>query len=218
LHRVDLSQYPSTVNDTLISSLGLGEGPLDHMKECGIHHANLRNLQADIHERLTTVAAARAPPPTPEWFDAIQARLEAWRSSYTPVPGEYMNQDWLDLQYSITTTLMCRPSPGNQKPGQQSLISAVQAASNIIKVYKRLWRAKVLNFIWLGIHHVFMAGVTYLNSIWIANGEGWSIIHSYIDAILDIQTCSQLLEAMSGEWPVLTGLMGSSRARYRVHA
>jgi len=156
-------------------------------------------LQADIHDKLATTAASRSTPPPGEWFSAMHGRLQVWHAAHVPLPGDYIDQDWLDLQYSITSTLLYRPSPGNPKPGQESLIQAVQGAGSVIRIYKRLWRAKALNFIWLGIHHVFMAGVTYLNSIWSANTVGWSIIPSCIDAILDIQTCSQLLEAMSCE-------------------
>lgn len=188
------------MHDDLIRPEGIQEGPIDHRKEAGIHHTKLRLLQCDIYERLNTVAASRNPPPSSEWFIDMQTRMQEWYAGYTPLREEYMNQDWLDLHYHMTTQLLYRPCPGNPKPVQEYLVRAIKASGWIIKLYKSLWRKKALNFIWLGTHHVFMAGVTYLNSIWIGNTEGWSIVPGYIEAILDIQTCSQLLEAMSGEF------------------
>lgn len=187
------------VHDDLIKPEGVLPGPIDHRKEAGVHHAKLRLLQFDIHERLNKVAATRSPSPPVEWFNEMRSRLEEWYHAYNPTAEEYMNQDWLDLHLNITLSLLYRPSPGNSRPNRDFLLEGIKAAGSIIRVYKTLWRRRALNFIWLAIHHVFMAGVTYLNSIWIANSEGWSIVTSYIDAILDIQTCSQVLEAMSGE-------------------
>lgn len=170
----------------------------DHRKEAGVHHARFRLLQADIHERLFAVSSSLKPSPDAEWFSSVQARLDEWRSSYTPDVNEYMNPDRLELHYSLSQAAIYRPCPGNPVPSQGQLYTAIRAAASIMRRYKTLLRNGELHFIWLGVHHVFMAGVTYLNSLWIANRHQWRIVPSYVDAILDIQTCSQVLEGLTG--------------------
>lgn len=183
----------------MITNQSSFEGPVDHRKQAGIHHARLRILQSEIHERLSAVTASRSSPPPLEWFQDVHRRLTEWRTSYQPIPGEYMNDDWIDLHYNLLLSLLYRPSPGNPRPDREFLTNAVRAAGSIIRIYRTSWKRRALNFIWLAMHHVFMAGVTYLNSIWNANLQNWSIVPSYVDAVMDIQICSQLLEAMTGE-------------------
>lgn len=73
------------------------------------------------------------------------------------------------------------------------------ASSFLMRTYKAMWRRKAINFVWLAIHHVFISGVTYLNCIWEAAKHDWPIVPSLVDAILDIQCCSQVLEGMTGK-------------------
>ena len=48
-----------------------------------------------------------------------------------------------------------------------------------------------------------MAGVTYLNCLWQADANGWHIVPSYVDALLDIQGCTSVMEALASKWPFL---------------
>lgn len=52
---------------------------------------------------------------------------------------------------------------------------------------------------WLATYHLFTSGVTYLNCLWQADANGWSIVPSYVDALLDIQGCTSVMEALAGE-------------------
>lgn len=172
---------------------------IDRRKEAGVHHAKFRILQWEIHDRLCTVRASSLPPPPPDWFESISQRLLQWRTSWQPRPTEYMSDEWLEMHYNLLRSMLNRPNPGNAQPNRDQLFEAISAASAIIKTHKSGWRQRNLTCVWISVHHVFMAGVTYLNSIWIANLKGWNIVTSYVNAIMDIQTCSQVLEAMSGE-------------------
>jgi hypothetical protein len=50
------------------------------------------------------------------------------------------------------------------------------------------------------MYQLFIAGMTYLNSLWQAHRSGWSIVSSYVEAVLDVQVCTGLMEALSGEF------------------
>jgi len=54
------------------------------------------------------------------------------------------------------------------------------------------------------MYQVFTAGVTYLNSLWQAQKNGWAIVSSLLDAILDIQVCASVMEGLAGESPTST--------------
>jgi hypothetical protein len=51
------------------------------------------------------------------------------------------------------------------------------------------------------MYHLFIAGVTYLNSLWQAHRCGWTIVPSYVDALLEIQTCTSVMEALAAITP-----------------
>jgi hypothetical protein len=158
-------------------------------------------LQAEIHQRLFTVLASKTPAPTDEWFDEMDGRLEEWRTGYWSEPQELLTTSWMELHYNLSRQLLFRPNPGNPSPNQLCLRKAIDASSFLMRRYKAMWRVKAINFVWLAIHHVFVSGVTYLNAVWLAARQGWSITPSFVDVMLDIQACSQALEAMTGEIP-----------------
>jgi hypothetical protein len=48
------------------------------------------------------------------------------------------------------------------------------------------------------MYQLFINGVTYLNGLWQAHRNGWSIVPTLVDALLDIQGCSSIIEALAG--------------------
>ena len=50
------------------------------------------------------------------------------------------------------------------------------------------------------MYQLFTAGVTYLNSLWQAHQSGWTIVPALFDAILDIQICTSVMEALAGRF------------------
>ena len=193
----ELIQFPSLASD---DDLSTPNAPPHHRKESVIHHIRLRMLQAEIYQRLFTVAASKSVPPSTEWLTGMSQRLDQWRFGYFSQPDELLTPRWLDLHYNLSQLLLFRPNPGNPTPDQESLKRALAASSFLMRTYKAMWRQKTVNFVWLAIHHVFVAGVTYLNALWVAAKHEWEIVPSLIDAVLDIQSCSQVLEGMTGEY------------------
>ena len=57
------------------------------------------------------------------------------------------------------------------------------------------------------MYNLFMAGITYLNSLWQAQRCGWTIVSSYVDALMDIHICTGLMEALAGMLHLETALL-----------
>ena len=161
-------------------------------------HIRLRILQSDIHQRLYTVTAAKTPCPTQEWYQEMETRIQKWSSDAAVSGSSFLPKDWIDVTAHITRTWLYRPNPGNPEPTHQALAQAITSSGHTMRLYKEMWRKKSVNFVWLSIHHVFMAGVTYLNSIYVASKYQWNIVPSLVEAMLDIQACASVLEAMTG--------------------
>lgn len=52
---------------------------------------------------------------------------------------------------------------------------------------------------WLSMYQLFIAGIAYLNSLWQAADQGWTIVPSYVEALLDVQVCTSVMSSLSGE-------------------
>ena len=48
------------------------------------------------------------------------------------------------------------------------------------------------------MYHLFISGVTYLNSLWQGYRNGWKLVPSYVDALLDMQVCTSVMEGLAG--------------------
>lgn len=52
---------------------------------------------------------------------------------------------------------------------------------------------------WLAMYQLFHLGIAYLNSLWQAAEKGWTIVPSYVEALLDVQVCTSVMSTLSGE-------------------
>jgi hypothetical protein len=48
------------------------------------------------------------------------------------------------------------------------------------------------------MYQLFIAGIAYLNSLWQAAEQGWTIVPSYVEALLDMQVCTSVMASLSG--------------------
>jgi hypothetical protein len=172
-----------------------------------IHHYRIRRIQSEIHHRLLS---ANAVVPPQEWYETMHVRLQEWLDSKPPSDG-FCSAAWANVNYHSSMVLLHRPSPANPSPGIADLRQALSSAGRVMRAYKAMHRAGQINFgtlddietklisDWLAMYNLFMAGITYLNSLWQAQRCGWTIINSYVDALMDIHICTGLMEALAGE-------------------
>ena len=55
------------------------------------------------------------------------------------------------------------------------------------------------------MYQLFIAGIAYLNSLWQAAENGWTIVPSYVEALLDMQVCTSVISSLSGKPSITNG-------------
>ncbi|KJE05887.1 hypothetical protein I311_00023 [Cryptococcus gattii NT-10] len=193
------AQFPSDLDDSLITIDGLLPGPPSPSKQTAIHLFRIRKLQSSIIFRLYASGQTMRNP-TNEWLADIQHSIEEWNDQ-KPRGRGFCSDEWLLLCYHQTTTLLHRPCPGNPTPSRDSLGKVLQGSSATMRLYKEVYRNGRISFGWLSMYHLFISGVTYLNSLWQGYRNGWRLVPSYIDALLDMQVCTSVMEGLAALTP-----------------
>ncbi|KAK8866076.1 hypothetical protein IAR55_001227 [Kwoniella newhampshirensis] len=208
--------FPSIYDDSLISETEIVPGEPSPFKTTPIHIFQIRILQSEILSRLLTSSTASAcpqvttvpitsRPPPDEWYDEMIRRLEIWRELLPEGKG-LTSIEWRRLQYHSTITLLFRPSPANRNPSREAVKRTMMSAIQTIKIYKDMYRMGRVDFPWVTMHAFFLQGVTYIDTLWRARHNNWDIAPPYIDALLDVQVCSSMLEALAAATPGTSGL------------
>ncbi|KAL4808374.1 fungal-specific transcription factor domain-containing protein [Aspergillus unguis] len=161
----------------------------------------------------------------------LQDELEAWKSDIANVKmpaGEhgtsprspFQSRMWYEVPYHNALLLLYRPSPmfppvpslsssnGPSLTGlNQILISSVSA----IHLYAELHRTRRLNYSWITLHAVFIAGLSYVYSISrvikesTARQDPLPICLEYTRVIDVTRACSNVLVAINERWGAARG-------------
>lgn len=112
--------------------------------------------------------------------DEFALELEAWRTDTTSLRlpeldlssliaearSSFRSNAWYELLYHNAILLLYRPTPN------VSLLDALgdiprllSSAEQAIKLYSYLFRSRKINFSWVVLHAVFMAGLTYVYAV-----------------------------------------------------
>jgi Fungal specific transcription factor domain. len=157
----------------------------------------------------------------------LQVELEAWKSDIPkvkiPAPkhnsipvSSFRSKVWYEVPYHNALLLLYRPSPmfppvpssysspnGTSVTGLNDiLLSAVSA----IHLYAELHRTRRLNYSWITLHAVFIAGLSYVYSISriikasTSRSDTLPICLEYTRVIDVTRTCSNVLVAINERW------------------
>jgi hypothetical protein len=137
------AQYPSDRNDTLISKHGVADGLPEPSKLTAIHVFRIRRLQSEVIFGL--YASGRRDRPTIQWFNDRQQSIDLWNDSRPPGCG-FCSDEWMELCYHQTVTLLHRPCPGNPQPARESLVRALQGSNATMRLYKEIYRKGLSDF------------------------------------------------------------------------
>ncbi|KAL5324738.1 hypothetical protein ACEPPN_009286 [Leptodophora sp. 'Broadleaf-Isolate-01'] len=154
----------------------------------------------------------------------LHEEITAWRNDTRllnlaekqPAEGSYISSfvttEWYDAVFNNALLLLYRPSPylphrpaatgfGDQGGDHGNLFSAAKAT---ITAYSILHRKRRLNYSWITLHGVFIAGLAYLYAVGRATKHGGRNIPipDYLDVINDTRTCSNVLVAICERWNV----------------
>ncbi|KAK9446458.1 fungal-specific transcription factor domain-containing protein [Limtongia smithiae] len=161
--------FPSDLDDVFITSDGITNPPVDtppSYKQVAVHIFQIRRLQSEIQ----TILYERAELPRrfatlKEWQTNMARRLEDWNNS-APKSAKDMNCNFnlyfLDLNYHQSKLLLHGISPAIPRPSVEAFFIIADASEKVIRAYRQLHREKNINYTWMAVHNLFMAGTSYL--------------------------------------------------------
>ncbi|KAK9461820.1 fungal-specific transcription factor domain-containing protein [Lipomyces oligophaga] len=161
--------FPSDLDDVFITSEGIIDPPENtppSYKQVAVHIFQIRRLQSEVQ----TILYERAELPRrfatlKEWQNNMSRRLEEWHKS-APKSSKDMNCDFnlsfLDLNYQQTRLLLHGISPAIPRPSVEAFFIIADASEQVIRAYRQLHREKNINYTWMAVHNLFMAGTSYL--------------------------------------------------------
>ncbi|KAB8202255.1 fungal-specific transcription factor domain-containing protein [Aspergillus parasiticus] len=137
----------------------------------------------------------------------------------SPLLGDqssYRAREWYELLYYNALLMLYRPSPALPLSSRQDagvLQSIFVAAKQSITLYSLLHRSRRINYTWITLHSVFMAGLSYVYAVGRhfrackrrAPGSTSSLLQSdptIIEIVHDSRACSNVLVGISERWNV----------------
>lgn len=175
-----------------------------HHQRAHNHLFNMAKLESEIkhvqHSQTWDLKIAYPRPNIAIWIQDIQPRLQEWYSTI-PNPSRahtssiFSNQAYWDTIYNNSMLLLYRPNSNIQYQSTEVLDISYKAASKLISSIKTLQREGKLDVLWKSVHHLFMAGLTILYSLW-QSKEIRDLI-PVSNSISTLQSCASTLSAMS---------------------
>jgi hypothetical protein len=157
----------------------------------------------------------------------LHEELEAWKAEIPSIDKLPSGEDerlassfrspmWYEVPYHNAVLLLYRPSSAFPHP--EALIRSeagtsvdilsqnLNSAKSVIRLYAELHRTRRLNYSWITLHAVFIAGLTYVYAISrVIKDKAWSGLDTpgcleYTRIIDDTRSCSNVLVAISERW------------------
>jgi hypothetical protein len=127
--------------------------------------------------------------------------------------SSFLSDEWYEVIYHNATLMLFRPSPMLSDTGsQRTLQELFNSSKNAVLLYASLHRSRKINYSWITLHSVFMAGLTYLYSLSrhfrerrrpSPNGLVLETDPTAIEIVNGTRACSNVLVAVSERWDSL---------------
>lgn len=134
------------------------------------------------------------------------------------LPGDlssYRAHEWYEMLYYNARLILYRPSPVLSSVSSKDPIvlqAIFEAAKQSIRLYAHLHRSRRINYTWITLHSVFMAGLSYVYAVGqhfrsCKNQPAGSVNEpllatnpSILEIVNDSRACSNVLVAISDRW------------------
>ncbi|WEW59367.1 hypothetical protein PRK78_004838 [Emydomyces testavorans] len=159
----------------------------------------------------------------------LATELEAWRHDTaslslpavdlsSEIPGDrssFRAHEWYEILYHNAVLMLYRPSPAlSASPTKVpvAIQTIFMAAKQSITLYAHLHRSRRINYTWITLHAVFMAGLSYVYAVGrhfrakrriAAGGHATTMLDddpSIIEIVNETRACSNVLVAVSERW------------------
>ncbi|GAB7352397.1 hypothetical protein MBLNU459_g2827t1 [Dothideomycetes sp. NU459] len=223
-------QLPSHLDDDCFSldppvvAPPLGDASSNNQVSPFLHLIRIRRLSGQI---LTQFYNSRQHAHIPiEEKTQIRRRLHAeinsWRNDTRHLPNvcssnseagymsSFLSLDWYHAVYNNAILLLYRPSPFLPHPsirsipgdGEPELVQLLGAARSSIESYSQLHQKRRLNYSWITLHGVFIAGLAYTYSVarLLRDSTALSLVPELFSIVEVTRSCSNVLVAICERW------------------
>ena len=205
--------FPSEIDDALIvdSSFGVpSQEVLDYSlekstspsyKTISLTFFKIRKIQAEIQKVLYDCAPFdRQFSSLDEWRNDMANKLETWHNE-CPKSKKRMNCNFnlsfIELNYHQTKLLLFGLCPAYTSPHTlQHYRIIAESGEQVIKNYHELHHNKSINYTWVAVHNLFMAGTSYLYALYHSPDVRASTTVAEID--FNTLSCTLVLSSMIG--------------------
>ncbi|KAF8852695.1 hypothetical protein BDZ45DRAFT_599598 [Acephala macrosclerotiorum] len=159
--------------------------------------------------------------------DTLVIGLDEWRANtddlvlpdndnrdITPDRTSFRSREWYEVLYSNARLLLFRPCPmlADISKDSKSLQNIFLSSKQAITIYAYLHKSRRINYSWITLHAVFMAGLSYIYAVsrhFRERRRGASpraclpSDPTTIEIVNDTRACSNVLVAVSERWNAL---------------
>lgn len=150
------------------------------------------------------------------WQDTESLQLPEFGSS-SPSPQQrssFLSREWYEIIYQNATLMLFRPSPmlSDISRDPATLQKIFSSAKRAVLLYASLHRSRRINYSWITLHSVFMAGLSYIYAVSChfrerrrqsPTGAMLAVDPTTIEIVNDTRACSNVLVAVSERWNAL---------------
>lgn len=193
-----------------------------------IHITQYRHLCGRI---MTYLHGLKRPEHTEDRVSALRntlvVELDEWRANtdnlvlpdndnrdIAPDRTSFRSREWYEVLYSNARLLLFRPCPmlANISKDSKSLQNIFLSSKQAITIYAYLHKSRRINYSWITLHAVFMAGLSYIYAVSrhfrerrreTSPGACLPSDPTTIEIVNDTRACSNVLVAVSERWNAL---------------
>ncbi|ODQ80786.1 hypothetical protein BABINDRAFT_34769, partial [Babjeviella inositovora NRRL Y-12698] len=169
------TQFPSELDDMLIVEDSTADylenaSGIPTYKVVSLAMFKIRQIQAEIQQIMYEGnELPRAFSNLASWSEYILKKLDNWRLNTPNAPRKMncdFNLEFFNLSYNHTLLMLHGLSPRSPKFSFNDYRIATEAAKQVIITYDRMLAMQLINYTWVAVHNLFMAGASYLYSVY----------------------------------------------------
>ena len=183
-----------------------------HSQQAHNHLFKLSKLESEIkhvqHSQVWVPKIAYPRANYAAWVQDIQPRLDEWYAT-VPQPGNahpssiFACQAYWDYVYNNAILLLYRPNSTVSQKVPEATVFSFTASCQLIQSIKTLQREGKVDVLWKSTHHLFMAGLGVIYSLW--HSKEVRDQNPIAASISTLQSCASTLSAMAESFPGAAG-------------
>lgn len=161
-------------------SLTTSPGGVKSYKYVALAFVRMRQIQAEIQRMMFEYTEVpRRFPNFAAWFEDVKDRLDEWMNS-CPSTSQQTNcgftSTFFALNYHQSRLLLYGVGPRNPAPSDYSLECVMEASRGIMTKYHALHQIMSINYTWVAVHNLFIAGTCFLYAVYNSVVAGLTLI------------------------------------------